>query len=210
MIDVDTFINENKNLISSVARKFPANTEKYSREDLEQEAMVAAIEAIDSFDESKGRKLTTHVYEAAYFACLNYVMANTYDLTVTNHYQSKKYVEQKLKNNPDLDKSSVLADGRAIRGDAIAVKSGIETVSFNEIIPSGEIPVHDLIVKREEEEMLVDAINSALSPKERKVLKLVYQDGLTMQDVARRNGLTKQRISQIASKAIEKLSEQVR
>ena len=61
-IDTEAFWEENKGLLIDLTNKFNMDTSKFSRDDLMQEANLAATRALEGYDPSRGVKVSTYLY----------------------------------------------------------------------------------------------------------------------------------------------------
>ncbi len=207
------YLEDNKGLILSLVNRFYLDTSKFSRDDLIQEASMSAIYAIGKFDPTKNRsKLSTYVYSAVHRACRDYVRKNKHDLYKTGYHQTQDW--KKEQENPTVKTEGPLPTGQfgtvsgpmAIRADAVASLDGGET--FSSTIPSGEPLPLDGMVIQEQIDILREEIK-LLPDRERDVINARFFEDKKLADIAREQGVTRQRINQISKRAFDRLSTKV-
>jgi len=213
VIDAEEFLKANKGLIESLANKYDVSSAKFSREDLVQEANLAAVRAIEKFDDTRSKsKLTTYVYSAVNRSCRDYVRANINDLRVSNSQQAKNWREKKdvvENDNPSFGKFGTTESPTAIRLDA-QISNGNNNESIGDTIPaSGDASILDSCIKQEQINILLEEINS-LSKKEQAIIRAHFLNGQKFSTIAKLQGLSRQRIHQIHQVAMNKLTEKVK
>lgn len=209
MINSEDFLEKNKGLIESLANKFYLDTPKFSKDDLLQEASLAAIKAIDKFDETKNKsKLSTYVYSAVHRSCRDFVRKNKHDLYQTGYHQTQDWKKSKEAKgeSESLTLGGFPPDGpMAIRMDVNNPKTG-ET--FAALIPSGDPTPAEFAISKEQIDILKQEIQ-ALPERERDIINARYFDDKKLADIAREQGVTRQRINQISQRAFTKLKTSV-
>src|SRR5690606_33141691 len=103
-------------------------------------------------------------------------------------YRSRLIQAQRI--TVSLDQEFASRDGETLAEDALADPNGVE---------SGE----DL-----EEEELRQALSGAirrLCPRDQQVLRLYYEDGLTLGDIAKVLGVSESRVSQLRGRVVQQL-----
>ncbi len=216
MIDANKYLKENKGLIESLVNKFYLTTSKFSRNDLVQEATLAAIRALGRFDPTKNKsKISTYVYSAVHRSCRDFVRKNKHDLYKTGYHQTQDWKDaQKLAATEEIDtREGPMPTGQfasvegpmAIRADAENNKTG---ESFITTIPSGEPLPLDAIIIKEQVDILLEEIN-LLPERERDIINARFFDEKKLAEIARDQGVTRQRINQISKRAFSRLQEKV-
>ena len=212
MVDVEKFLKENRGLVESLVSKFYLDTPKFSRDDLVQEANLATVRAINKFDPSKGNKLSTYVYSSVWRSCRDFVRKNKHDLYKTGYHQTQDWKDDQ--DNPVEITEGPVPTGQfgtiegpmAIRADTENSETG-ET--FSSAIPSGELGPLESFIKQEQYDILREEI-SALPKREREIINARYFEDKKMSEIARDQGVTRQRINQISKRAFNKLHDAVK
>jgi RNA polymerase sigma factor (sigma-70 family) len=212
MIDATEYLENNKGLIESLASKFYLPTSKFSRDDLVQEASLAAVRAINKFDPTKNKsKLSTYVYSAVHRSCRDFVRKNKHDLYKTGYHQTQDWKEAQKNQDADDDRPvptghfGTIEGPMAVRADAENAETG-ET--FASTIPSGEPPPLEGMLIKEQIDILKEEI-SLLPERERDIINARFFDDKKLAEIAREQGVTRQRINQISQRAFNRLSEKV-
>lgn len=214
MIDAAKYIENNKGLIEGLVNKFYLETPKFSRDDLAQEARLAAIRAINKFDETKKRsKLSTYVYSAVHRSCRDFVRKNKHDLYKTGYHQTQDWKKAKEAEieidqviSAPLGKFGTTEGPMAVRADVIVGDTGETIVST---IPSGEPPPLTAMLLQEQIDVLREEIAS-LPERERNIVTARFFDDKKLADIAREQGVTRQRINQISKRAFNRLHDAVK
>lgn len=213
MIDSQKYLEDNKGLIQSLVNKFYLDTSKFSRADLVQEANLSAIYALSKFDPTKNRsKLSTYIYSSVHRACRDFVRKNKHDLYKTGYHQTQDWKE--AQKNPVEAIEGPIPTGQfgtirgpmAIRSDSTSAQENDDT--FSSTIPSGEpLPLDGMVIK-EQIDILREEINH-LPERERDIINARFFDDKKLADIAREQGVTRQRINQISKRAFDRLSAKV-
>ena len=212
VVDADKYLQENRGLIESLASKFYLDSSKFSRDDLVQEANLAAIRALEKFDPKKNKsKLSTYVYSAVHRSCRDFVRRNKYDLYKTGYHQTQDWKEEQ--KNPTTVIEGPVPTGQfgsaegpmAIRADAVAIGQGSDRESFSSTIPSGEPSPLNALIFKEQVEILHEEINK-LPPRERDIINARFFEDKPLADIAREQDVSRQRINQISKRAFNRLS----
>jgi RNA polymerase primary sigma factor len=218
-------IQANGRLVISIANKYTGHG--LSLAELSQEGVLGLIRAIDKFDISKGVRLSTY---ASYWIRQSVsravaVQTRTIRLPVhkVDHLGKIRKVMGQLTQT--LGRTPELEEIAAQTGDAPEqihelLKDGQETLSLEEPVGEDGATLADFVendVSLDLEEqvdstLLESEIRKALAgltARESRIVELRYglRDGhpLTLQDVAERFGLTRERIRQIEKEALAKL-----
>lgn len=196
MIDPNTFLEENNGLIMTIVNRFTFDTPKFSRDDLVQEAKLAAVKALERFDPNRNKsKLTTYVYSAVHRTCRDFVRKNKHDLYITNYHQVKHWRENQDTPDNKVGPSTVRLDWDDDEGN-----------SLRNAIPSGDPSAIDSSIKQEQVDILLEELE-LLPEKERDVLMAQYFEDKKLSEIARDHGVTRQRIHQVSKKAFQKLQK---
>lgn len=204
----EVWIKNNKGLFESIANTFTLNTSKFSKDDLIQEAHAAAIYAIEKFKTGGEASLSTYVYTASWRACRDFVRKNKHDLYITPGQQNKEWknasvepTEQSTANN----KFASFESPMAVRMDRPNQDRGSGELA----IASGELSALDGLIKKEQVEILLEEMN-CLSDRERDIINSRYWNKETLEEVAIKQGCSRQRIDIISKRAMTKLTEKVK
>lgn len=218
-------IQANGRLVISIANRYTGHG--LSLAELSQEGVLGLIRAIDKFDVSKGVRLSTY---ASYWIRQSVsravaVQTRTIRLPVhkVDHLGKIRKVmgqlTQKLGRMPEVEEIAAQT-GDAPEQIHELLKDGQETLSLEEPVGDDGATLADF-VENDLSKDLEDQVDSTLleseirralsglTARESRIVELRYglRDGhpLTLQDVAERFGLTRERIRQIEKEALAKL-----
>lgn len=220
-----TLIQANGRLVISIASKYTGHG--LSLAELSQEGVLGLIRAIDKFDTSKGVRLSTYASYWIRQSVSRAVAVQTRVIRLPVHKvdhlgKIKKVMgqlTQKLGRAPEVEEIA------AVTGDDPQqihelLQDGQETLSLEEPIGDDGATLADF-VENDLTQALEDQVDSSLlemelrralsglTARESRIVELRYglRDGqpLTLQDVAERFGLTRERIRQIEKEALAKL-----
>ena len=152
---------------------------KYQLEDIMQEARMGAVKAIRTFDPSKNVKLITHIHNSINFSLSHYFRADTGLI----HIPIRVLTDQN-KTKPELVNNEFLYD-------------------FSSDKKSSPITTDNKI----EESMLCDKYLSILPEKQSNILRKIYYEGYTYDEVASMYNISRQAISSNATKSLKKIKE---
>ena len=220
-------IQANGRLVISIATKYTGHG--LSLAELSQEGVLGLIRAIDKFDVTKGVRLSTY---ASYWIRQSVSRAVAVQTRVirlpvhkVDHLGKIKKVMGQLTQK--LGRAPKLEEIAAQTGDAPEqihdlLKDGQETLSLEEPVGDDGATLADF-VENDLTQALEDQVDSTLlegeirqalaglTARESRIVELRYglRDGqpLTLQDVAERFGLTRERIRQIEKEALAKLRQ---
>jgi RNA polymerase sigma factor (sigma-70 family) len=218
-------IQANGRLVISIANKYTGHG--LSLAELSQEGVLGLIRAIDKFDVTKGVRLSTY---ASYWIRQSVsravaVQTRTIRLPVhkVDHLGKIRKVmgqlTQTLGRAPELEEIAAQTGDEPEQIHAL-LKDGQETLSLEEPVGDDGATLADFVendISQDLEDqvdstLLESEIRKALSgltARESRIVELRYglRDGhpLTLQDVAERFGLTRERIRQIEKEALAKL-----
>jgi RNA polymerase nonessential primary-like sigma factor len=222
-----TLIQANGRLVISIASKYTGHG--LSLAELSQEGVLGLIRAIDKFDVSKGVRLSTY---ASYWIRQSVSRAVAVQTRVirlpvhkVDHLGKIKRVmgqlTQKLGRAPELEEIAAQT-GDAPEDIHNLLQDGQETLSLEEPVGDDGATLADF-VENDLTQALEDQVDSillgreirralaGLTARESRIVELRYglRDGqpLTLQDVAERFGLTRERIRQIEKEALAKLRQ---
>jgi RNA polymerase nonessential primary-like sigma factor len=218
-------IQSNGRLVISIASKYTGHG--LSLAELSQEGVLGLIRAIDKFDVTKGVRLSTY---ASYWIRQSVSRAVAVQTRVirlpvhkVDHLGKIKKVMGQL--TQQLGRSPEIEEIAAMTGDDPQqihelLQDGQETLSLEEPVGDDGATLADF-VENDLTQALEDQVDSSLleneirhalsglTARESRIVELRYglRDGqpLTLQDVAERFGLTRERIRQIEKEALAKL-----
>ena len=220
-----TLIQANGRLVISIANKYTGHG--LTLAELSQEGVLGLIRAIDKFDTSKGVRLSTYASYWIRQSVSRAVAVQTRVIRLPVHKvdhlgKIKKVMgqlTQQLGRAPEVEEIAALTgdDPQQIHE---LLQDGQDTLSLEE--PVGEdgatlayFVENDLTQALEDQvdssllEIEIRKALSGLTARESRIVELRYglRDGqpLTLQDVAERFGLTRERIRQIEKEALAKL-----
>jgi RNA polymerase sigma factor for flagellar operon FliA len=193
-------------------------------EDIIQEGVITLLSAVDKFDPDKGIKFETFVTKRIRGMIIDLARqqdwlprrlrkrAKEIDLAVNELYghlgrfPTDMEVSQKLEISPAKYREDLMNLNLSNIISLEALFDGRDPGYADSILPSsGSSSQPDLsLQEREFQEVLVAAIHS-LRENEQLVLSLYYQQELNMREIAQVMEISEPRVSQIHSKAIQKL-----
>ncbi|MBE7550119.1 MAG: sigma-70 family RNA polymerase sigma factor [Anaerolineales bacterium] len=220
-----TLIQSNGRLVISIANKYTGHG--LSLAELSQEGVLGLIRAIDKFDVTKGVRLSTYASYWIRQSVSRAVAVQTRVIRLPVHKvdhlgkikKAMGQLTQQLGRVPELEEIA------AHTGDAPEqihelLQDGQETLSLEEPVGDDGATLADF-VENDLTQALEDQVDSTLleseirralaglTARESRIVELRYglRDGqpLTLQDVAERFGLTRERIRQIEKEALAKL-----
>lgn len=220
-------IQANGRLVISIASKYTGHG--LSLAELSQEGVLGLIRAIDKFDVTKGVRLSTYASYWIRQSVSRAVAVQTRVIRLPVHKvdhlgKIKKVMgqlTQKLGRTPELEEIAAQT-GDDPQQVYELLQDGQETLSLEEPVGDDGATLADF-VENDLTQDLEDQVDSTLleheirralsglSARESRIVELRYglRDGqpLTLQDVAERFGLTRERIRQIEKEALAKLRE---
>ncbi|MFQ5613737.1 MAG: RNA polymerase sigma factor RpoD/SigA [Anaerolineae bacterium] len=220
-----TLIQSNGRLVISIANRYTGHG--LTLAELAQEGVLGLIRAIDKFDETRGVRLSTYASYWIRQSVSRAVAVQTRTIRLPVHKvdqlarvrKAMNQLTQELGRAPEVEEIA-----KAIEGDPTQIeellRDGQDTLSLEEPVGEdgarlGDFVEHDSLMSLEDQvdgSLLRKEISRALSSltaRESRIIELRYglRDGhpLTLQDVAERFGLTRERIRQIEKEALAKL-----
>jgi RNA polymerase sigma factor (sigma-70 family) len=218
-------IQANGRLVISIANKYTGHG--LSLAELSQEGVLGLIRAIDKFDVSKGVRLSTYASYWIRQSVSRAVAVQTRVIRLPVHKvdhlgkirKVMGQLTQKLGRMPELEEIAAQT-GDAPEQIHELLQDGQETLSLEEPVGEDGATLADF-VENDLTQDLEDQVDSTLleseirralsglTARESRIVELRYglRDGhpLTLQDVAERFGLTRERIRQIEKEALAKL-----
>lgn len=191
-------------------------------EDISNEAVLALISAIDTFDLTKGVKFETYASMKIRGAVIDYIRRQDIIPRTVRHFSKEldiafSQLYTKLDREPTTDE---IAEYMNIPKDKLiknmASAAGAVTMSFEELLYEGDFDISSSkdsdgiweaeknIFTQERNKLLTDAIND-LNEQQRLVVSLYYYEKLKFSDIAKVLDVSESRVCQIHSKAMLKL-----
>jgi len=221
----DLLIISNGRLVISIANRYTGHG--LSLAEVSQEGVLGLIRAIDKFDADRGVRLSTYASYWIRQSVSRAVAVQTRTIRLPVHKVDRLGMVRKIMNQltQELGRVPEIADVAKALGDTpeqieALLTDGQETLSLEDPVGEDGATLADFVVeegssKLEKEvdkvllEKEIQGALATLTARESRIMELRYglRDGhpLTLQDVAERFGLTRERIRQIEKEAIAKL-----
>jgi RNA polymerase sigma factor (sigma-70 family) len=218
-------IQANGRLVISIASQYQGRG--LSLAELSQEGVLGLIRAIDKFDVSKGTRLSTYATFWIRQSISRAVAVQPRLIRLPIHKvdhlgkirRAMGQLTQELGRPPEIEEIAARTEDTPERIREL-LKEGQETVSLEEPVGEDGATIADFVENdltqaledNVDSTLLIDEIRNLLAEldaRESRIVELRYglRDGrpLTLQDIAERFGLTRERIRQIEKEALSKL-----
>ena len=206
---------KNMGLVRACAMSMRNMYIKFSEpEDVVNEGVLALMDAIESFDPSKGAKFETYATIKIKGAIIDYIRKQ--DWVPRNIRKFAKQLDKansmlynlngRAPSNAELAEQLGVSEERLLKN--MADCSGAIVLSFEELLyednidePAMDNPTDGALLRNEMRKVIAEAIEE-LRDKERQVVILYYYKNLKYSDIAKVLGVTEGRVCQIHAKAI--------
>lgn len=221
----EQLIIANGRLVISIANRYTGHG--LTLAEVSQEGVLGLIRAIDKFDPTRGVRLSTYASYWIRQSVSRAVAVQTRTIRLPVHKVDRlgtvrktiNQLTQALGRAPELSEVAEALDDTPEQIEAL-LQDGQETLSLEDPVGDDGATLADFVVDNDSsrleqeidktllEQEIQDAL-ATLTARESRIMELRYglRDGqpLTLQDVAERFGLTRERIRQIEKEAIAKL-----
>lgn len=201
-----------------------------NQEDLESCGVLGLLEAIDKFDPVMGRDFESYAYVRIRGAMLDELRrVNWIPRTIWQKLQALRAARERLESRSGgvvseealarevgwevAEVRRLEAHSRRIFSaslDETAVTAGGETVRLGDAIPDETIPDPLELVAEEDNHRLLARAIAGLNEKDRLVLSLYYQKGLTLREIGQILEVSESRVCQLHGRALNRLRKKLR
>ncbi len=206
---------KNMGLVRSCAMSMRNMYIKFSEpEEVVNEGVIALMDAIETFDPSKGAKFETYATIKIKGSIIDFIRKQ--DWVPRNVRKFAKQLDKansllynlngRAPTNAELAEQMGMSEERLLK--SMAECSGALVLSFEELLyedninePAMDNPTDGALLNNEMRKVISDAIEE-LREKERQVVILYYYKNMKYADIAKVLGVTEGRVCQIHSKAI--------
>ena len=224
----DRLVRSNLRLVVNIAKKFPCRG--LTLGDLIEEGNLGLLRAVDSFDPEHGVRFSTYSswwikqsIKKALLTNTQPIHIPTYMVELVNQWRyTNARLETSLGKSPELEEmaeamSLSVRKAKVIHQLVESVNAGFQENSaesssgLDENIEDNKISLPEDVLGTDEELAKAVELLSEIEPREAEVLRLRFGLGgnepLTLKEIGRTIGLTRERVRQIQRDALTKLNE---
>ncbi len=220
-------VESNQRLVISIARRYPHPGMDFL--DLIQEGNLGLMRAADRFDATRGFRFGTYATWWVRQSIGRLLAEQSGAVRIPPHVQESLYKLNRLTrrqvlqtgNEPSIDElakslgkttarvKEILAAGRAPISTDAMIGDADDSLTFLDFIPDPHELPDEEADRRVRQTILYEALD-ALNEREREIVLMRFQDGLTLQDVGEHFGVTRERTRQLQEQAIQKVKKRIK
>jgi len=207
-------INENKNLICSIIKKY---TNYYEFDDLYQVSVVGIIKAYKNYNVTSDAKFSTYAYKYILSEVINFVnnskiikTSREYNKLYKKILEAKNILTQRLMKEPNTQELALFLEiDESIINDVISLKDNVKSLDSAVNKDGKTLTLLDSIASSnyniDNDNILLQELLSTLDEKEIKLLDLRYFQDKTQSEVAKYFHTNQVQISRNETKILKKL-----
>lgn len=227
--DQEKLIVNNMPLVKHIASKYHTEKIGIEYEDLVSFGVMGLIDAYNKFDVNRGVKFSTYASIRIASFIIDEIrkqspVSRSYITKIKEYNNAVNTLQNKNYRQPSIDEISNHMNISKNEINDIKVKlSSLNTSSLDNVMYEDEseirlidtikdeniIPTSDLVEKKEMIDIMEKAIDM-LNDKDKLVLSLYYYEELTLKEIGMILGVSESRVSQLNSRAISKLRENMK
>jgi RNA polymerase sigma factor, sigma-70 family len=220
-------VESNQRLVMSIARRYPHPGMDFL--DLIQEGNLGLMRAADRFDATRGFRFGTYATWWVRQSIGRLLAEQSGAVRIPPHVQESIHKLRRLTrrqvlqtgNEPSVDELAqslgktperireILAAGRAPISTDAATGDADDSFTVLDFIPDPHELPDEEADRRVRQTILYEALD-ALNEREREIVLMRFQDGLTLQDVGEHFGVTRERTRQLQEQAIQKVKKRIK